>query len=72
VVGNGVSMRIASIYKGQKKTYKNDKYVFFFEGVNFVCWPLGIICLKWCFLTSTNVCIWRGRTMCMHLPNLLD
>ncbi len=28
----------------QKKSYKNEKYALFFEGVNFAYWSLGAIC----------------------------
>jgi len=28
----------------QKKSYKNEKYALFFEGVNFDYWSLGAIC----------------------------
>jgi len=43
-VGNGVSMKIASICKVKKKSCKSEKYALFFEGVNFAYWSLGVIC----------------------------
>jgi hypothetical protein len=44
VVGNAVSMKIASICKGGKNLIKVRNMHYFFEGVNFAYWSLGAIC----------------------------
>jgi hypothetical protein len=54
--------------QGHKKSYKSEKYALFFKGSQFCLLVIGCDLLKMVLFTSTSVCIWGGRTMCVHLP----